>query len=253
MSHDPHSPWTRPDDPDSERTIAFEVPDTTPDAERTLAFDPVDPTPESERTRVIPTIPPPVHQASEPRVGPVRVPPPVAAADPGPTDPRGTVDWALQVSRLNNRPSTDVGLLVLRLLSLPLVLHGAANAMNFVGLVDAMQAHPWGALAPELFGGLVVAGQLGLPVLLAVGFGTRLAALAQALVMAGVWVLAVLPDGPLLDPQARTLASEVPLAYAALALPLLFTGPGRVSLDHAVTASSRERRVEKRVTKRLSR
>ena len=259
MSHDPYrSEWAprAPNDPDAERTIAFEVPDPTPPAERTLAFDSAD----VERTQEIPVVPPrPADRtvapppAAIPHVGPVRVPPPSAPAEAGPVDHRGTTDWALQVSRLNNRPSTDVGLLLLRLLSLPLVLHGAANAFNFFGLVDTLRDHPWGALSPELFGGLVVAGQLGLPVLLAVGFGTRLAALAQALVMAGAWVLATLPEGPLLDPGTRTLVSEATLAYAALALPLVFTGPGRMSLDHGVTASSRERKVERRVAKRLGR
>ena len=66
-------------------------------------------------------------------------------------------------------------------------------------------------------------------------------------------LLATLPEGPLLDPGTRTLVSEATLAYAALALPLVFTGPGRMSLDHGVTASSRERKVERRVAKRLSR
>lgn len=232
MTQEPQgSPWSRDTggDPDAERTIAFGVPPTTP---------------ESERTRVIPTV-------ETPHVGPIRVPSPTSEEER--PDPRSTLDWELQVSRLNNRPSTDLGLLVLRLLSLPLVLHGIGNAFNFFALTDRLREHAVLSAAPELAGGLAVAGQLGLPILLAVGFGTRLAALAQVLVIGGLHALEVLDGAPLLDPVTRTVAGEGLLAYAALALPLVLTGPGRVSLDHAVTASGRERRVERRVTKRLER
>ena len=57
--------------------------------------------------------------------------------------------------------------------------------------------------------------------------------------------------GPLLDPATGALAGEVPLLYAALGLALLFTGPGRISLDRALTSAGQERRVEKRVARRL--
>ena len=36
-----------------------------------------------------------------------------------------------------------------------------------------------------------------------------------------------------------------------LGLGLLFTGPGRISLDRALTSAGQERRVEKRVARRL--
>ena len=40
-------------------------------------------------------------------------------------------------------------------------------------------------------------------------------------------------------------------AGIALGLALLFTGPGRISLDRALTSAGQERRVEKRVARRL--
>ena len=245
MTHDAGaSPWAqRPvGDPDAERTIAFRVPDPTPDSERTLAFD-ADPGPAASD---------PAHAPQPtPGIAPVRVPAGVDG-DTAP-DPRGTVEWELQAARLSNRPSTDLGLLVLRLLSLPLVLHGIGDALEFGRLADRLGGYGPLAAWPELAAGLVVAAQLGLPVLLAAGFATRAAALAQALVVGGLFALEVRAGAPLLDPATHTLSGEGLLAYAALALPLVLTGPGRVSLDHAATASGRERRIERRVAKRLGR
>ncbi|MDO5534270.1 MAG: DoxX family membrane protein, partial [Propionibacteriaceae bacterium] len=137
--------------------------------------------------------------------------------------------------------------------ALPLLLHGFGHVLDFFPLLDTLNTHPVAQRAPEVAAGLIVAGQLGLPLLLAAGFGTRFAGAAQALLMAGIYVLFILPDQPLLDPSTRTLANEGILAYAAVGVVLLFTGPGRISLDHAITASSRDRRIEKRVTKRLTR
>ena len=216
-------PWSYPDDPDPdvERTIAFEVPATMP--------------------------------APSPDPHPARAPSQERRLDVARPDHRGSVEWQLEAARLSNRPATDVGLLLLRVLSLPLVLHGLGNALDFFALADRLREHAILAVAPELAAGLVVAGQLGLPVLLAVGFGTRVAALAQVLVIGGLYALELLDGAPLLDPGTRTLSGEGLLAYAALALPLVLTGPGRLSLDHAVTASGRERRVEKRVLRRVGR
>lgn len=214
-----------------------------------------------ERTQVLPTQPAPAPDST--RVQPAAAPPPPGRPHPYETrpapreqdvarrDPRGTPEWDLQVARLHNRPLTDVGLLVLRLLSVPLVLHGVHKAAGFAGFVETVRSNPFGAMAPEVFAGLVVAGQLALPVLLALGFATRFAALAQAAMMASIYALWVLASSPVIDPRTGGLSGEAALAFAALALPLVFTGPGRFSLDHALGGARRERRVERRAARSL--
>lgn len=199
-----------------------------------------------ERTQVIDVRP----QVLE-RAEPTGVRPPVYERDIARTDPRGTPDWDLQVSRMSNRPLTDAGLLVLRLCSLPLVLHGFYHLGSFGGLVDSLRGGV-GGVPPEAIAVGLVVGQLLLPPLLAVGFLTRVSALTQAGMMSVAYALLVLSGAGILDPATGALAGESVLAYAALALPLLFTGAGRFSIDHAVGASGRERRVERRVAKRLS-
>ena len=52
-----------------------------------------------------------------------------------------------------------------------------------------------------------------------------------------------------LDPVTGGLAQPAPLAYAALALPLVFTGAGRLSIDHALGADRRVRLAERRASR----
>lgn len=173
-----------------------------------------------------------------------------AAGDVAVRDHRGTTEWDLAMSRMNNKPLTDFGLLLLRLCSLPLPLHGVHKALDFGGFVNTLRGNAIGAMAPEIFGGLVVAGQIFLPILILVGLGTRLAGLLQAVMMGCVYAFFVLANNPLMDPKTGGLSGEAALAYAALALPLFFTGAGRFSLDHAMGGKSRERRAEKAIAKR---
>ncbi|MBB1501159.1 DoxX family membrane protein [Propioniciclava sp. MC1683] len=214
--------------------------------------------PDAERTQVLDTQA--VRDQWAPPPTPVQAPPyaytPAPAYAPAPqpdlarVDHRGSLAWDLEVARRNNRPSTDVGLLLLRLFSLPLVLRGVHHVATYPQLVDSLRGHALLGQAPEVIGTLVVAGELVLPVLLAVGLATRLAGAAQAVVGATLLVAGI-GAGPLLDPATGALAGEVPLLYAALGLALLFTGPGRISLDRALTSAGQERRVEKRVARRL--
>lgn len=217
-----------------------------------------------ERTQVIESATPagwadPDTTRLQPVQAPGAVPPRPDYATPAPTherdiarpDPRGTLDWDLQVARMHNRPLTDVGLLVLRLFSLPLMLQGIYHVGEFGALVDDLRGVLPGQMASEAVAVGVILGQLLLPPLVGVGFLTRLAALAQAVLMAGLYGLLVLPTSQVLDPATGALSGEGVLAYAAVALPLFFTGAGRFSIDHTVGARGRDRRVEKRVTKRL--
>lgn len=217
-------------------------PDEDPDVESTQVLDlrPLS----ADATQPLPTLPPPAPAWQAPTPVPTQ-------PDSARVDHRGTLEWDLQVARLNNRPSTDVGLLLLRLASLPLVLRGLHKLRDFSGFVDGLRENAFAAQAPELLGVAVIAGEIALPLLIAIGLTTRLAGLLQATLMVGIFVFWTLTGTPLLDPATGALSGEAELLFAAIALPLLFTGPGRVSIDRAVTASGRERRIEKRVARRL--
>ena len=73
---------------------------------------------------------------------------------------------------------------------------------------------------------------VGLPVLLAVGLFTRPAAFLLAALMVAIWVFMVYLrlDYALLTDEG-SLTGESALLYLGLALPLAFTGAGRLSVD----------------------
>ncbi|WP_232547995.1 DoxX family protein [Propioniciclava soli] len=277
----------RPDTTDAERTRDFSRHDS-PDADRTQDFSgaraydfdrtqqlptqppvvPHDDWSDAHRTRELPTYDEPAANPLQPRREPVAVPAPQAwgpdagaapYATPGiglagasaadDTDPHDSDTWRWQMARLHNKPSTDFGLLLLRLLSLPLVLHGIHKLVDFGGFAGALRGNAIGALAPEIIGVAIVAGQILLPLMIAVGAMTRLSALLQAVMMGAVYAFWVLASEPVLNPATGGLSGEAALAYAALALPLFFTGAGRFSVDHGLTTGRRERTADKRVAK----
>ena len=223
-----------------------------PDAERTQVLPPVadTPEPEPERTKELPTVAPaptPV-PVSEPVRRPVEVPPASGASRP--VDPRGTEAWAYQMARQNNKGTTDVGLLLLRLLSLPLLLHGITHVITYPAFVETLAGTALGAqFPPDTLAVALIAGQLTLPLFLAVGALTRLCAALQSAMMALVWMFGPLVTTGVFDPQTGALAGEAALAYAALALPLVFTGAGRISIDHGLTSGRRERVATRRIEK----
>lgn len=126
----------------------------------------------------------------------------------------------------------DFGLLVLRLATLLLVPHGVHKLLDMSAFTRSVADNVVGAVAPELVAWLVALGQVGLPVLLALGLFTRPAAFLAAALMAGIWALAVVTrfDYTLLTPTGG-LTGENALLLVGLTLPLAFTGAGRWSLD----------------------
>lgn len=240
---------------ESERTQ--ELPSVRePEVERTRELPSVR-EPEVERTKELPTFATPVPAAPVPPVpvappvtvptrGPVQVPP--AASRPG--EARTTDAWAYQMARQRNKVSTDIGLLLLRWLSLPLALHGVGHAFAYPALAERIAQTPLGGHAPaEALAVAIIACQVSLPLFLAVGALTRISAALQAAMMIGVYAFLVLPGTGVIDGGTGALAGEAVLAYAALALPLVFTGAGRVSIDHALTSGRRERLATKRLAK----
>lgn len=126
----------------------------------------------------------------------------------------------------------DLGLLLLRLGSLLMVPHGLHKALDMEAFTAVVLTNLLGAQAPDLVAWLVMLSQVGLPLLIALGLFTRPAAFVLAGLMSAIWVLmtALRVDYTVLG-QHGEVTGENALLYVALALPLVFTGAGRWSLD----------------------
>lgn len=166
------------------------------------------------------------------------------------TEARREAAARLGIARIRNRPTTDFGLLVLRVLNVVLFLHGLTKAMAYSGFRDAVAANELGQMAPNLIAILVVAGQLILPIAIAVGLFTRLSGLLQAIMMGIIWVFPL--AGGLIDPETGAIVWESAYLFTAIGLTLVFTGPGRMSLDQLIFAKSAERRAARRAEKKLA-
>lgn len=126
----------------------------------------------------------------------------------------------------------DFGLLMLRLGSLPLMLHGIHAAVDMTAFTDRVADTLLGAQAPDFFAWLAMLALVGLPVLIVLGLFTRPAAFLVAGLMALIWVLLVYLRGdytPLTGEGALT--GENAVLYLLLTLPLAYTGAGRLSVD----------------------
>lgn len=158
--------------------------------------------------------------------------------------------WALQMARMNNRASTDAGLLILRLAFLPLVLHGVHAYLTYDDVLTAVGSDL--PIAPVVLAvGLLTVWFLA-PLAIATGFGTRIAG-ALVAAAAGLWYLTVVSSaGSWFEPSTGTLAGEIWLAYGIGGAVLFFTGGGRFSLDHVLTSARRDRIADKRVNRQLA-
>ncbi|NNG21327.1 DoxX family protein [Naumannella sp. ID2617S] len=155
----------------------------------------------------------------------------------------------LELARTKNRRWTDFGLLLLRVLPIIMVLHGIHKAQGYSGFRDTVAKNHFGAMAPDVFSVMIVAGQIALPILIALGLFTRLAGLLEAVMMGFVWVLMFILQA-WIDPRTGGVNGESALLYVFLTLPLLFTGAGRYSLDHLIGRGRAKSRAERRVEKR---
>lgn len=261
MTHYPETHWAF-EDPDAAGTQVL------PSADAHGANEPttIVPTPDAQHTRVDPPPPPPTAVYPPVIVRPVGVPPaaasapvpspPLVRAPAGPpglaserADGRYADIWAFQMARMNNRASTDVGLLILRLAFLPLVLHGVHAYLTYDDIVAAFG--PFGSVTSVALAVGLMAVWFLAPVAIATGFGTRL---AGGLVTAGtvLWYLTMVgSSGSWLNPATGTLAAEIWLAYGVGGAVLFFTGGGRFSLDHIMTSDRRDRVADKRVNRQL--
>ncbi len=220
----------------------------------------------TEPTTSVPDVPaweePPAERTQVLDTSSFQAPPPPAPAparrrtvmdDLAQTDPRDDPEYAHQLDRMENRRWTDVGLRLLRLASLPLVLRGLHQLFDLSPEIARLRELPILGAAPDIAAVALGAAEVALPLLLAVGLFTRGAALLQAAALGLLYAATVLAGAPVLDAQAGGLADEATLAYAALALPLVFTGAGRYSIDHGLGTDRRARLAERRVLKQQSR
>lgn len=138
----------------------------------------------------------------------------------------------------------DFGLLLLRLFTLALVFHGFNKITHAEGFIGGLENFPVGKLAPDLFGWMIILGQLALPILVAIGLFTRTAAALIAIMMIAIWVFVdfMSPDYTFLGEHGE-IFGESALQYAWLTIPLVFTGAGRYSVDWNMFGSPRRRDV----------
>lgn len=141
-------------------------------------------------------------------------------------------DYALTGPVEAHGRSLDLGLLLLRLAGLPMLLHGVAKAVDMPGFTQVVADNLVGGQAPDFFAWLIMLGQVALPLLVAIGLFTRPAAFLLTGMLAAIWAFMIYLSGDytLLDGEGA-LTGENVLLYAGLALPLVFTGAGRWSLD----------------------
>ena len=103
----------------------------------------------------------------------------------------------------------------------------------------ALMAHSWekihhpfnwmpGNKVPGALQALAALGEFGGGLGLALGFLTPLAALGVLCTMCGAWVL-VHRGQPWVNPGGKSF--ELPSLYALIAITLILTGPGKISLD----------------------
>ncbi|OYO18324.1 hypothetical protein CGZ93_15120 [Enemella dayhoffiae] len=163
------------------------------------------------------------------------------------THRRSLID--LELARTKNRRWTDFGLLLLRVLPIIMVMHGIHKAQGYSGFRDTVAKNQFGAIAPDVFALMIVAGQIALPILIALGLFTRLAGFFEALMMAFVWVLMFILQA-WMDPKTGGINGESALLYVFLTLPLVFTGAGRYSIDYLIGRGRAKTRAERRAEKR---
>jgi len=140
--------------------------------------------------------------------------------------------------------STDIALLLLRLWlgGSMLALHGWGKLANYSSL-HASFPDPLG-VGSTLSLILALVGEVLCPILLVLGFVTRLAALGAATTMAVAWYF--IHHAALMGPQSGELAFIYLGGYAAL----VFSGAGRYSLDGTGGAGGGTSRIKPQAPKK---
>ena len=123
-----------------------------------------------------------------------------------------------------NLKATDFALLFFRVaISIMMLVHGVPKLLSLFGDAEIQFADPIG-LGMTASLALAVFAEVICSVLLIIGLGTRLAAIPLLITMLVAVLIVHIPDG-----WGR---QELPLLYAVSYVVLLFTGPGKYSLDY---------------------
>ncbi len=126
----------------------------------------------------------------------------------------------------------NIGLLILRLtLGLLLLLHGIAKLIHGIDPIKGMVASTG---LPAFLGYSVYIGEVIFPLLLIVGYRTRLAAIGFALNMVAAIHLAHAADVSQLN-SGGGWGIELQALYLFGALALVFTGGGKYAISHRRT------------------
>lgn len=138
----------------------------------------------------------------------------------------------ITLDALEGRGLRDAGLLVLRLGTIFIFLHGLHKASNPEGFLGMMSDHFIGGIAPNFLGWAVILGQLLLGFGIALGLGTRWCSLLLALMFAFIIFTVNIPFNGVISPETGGLSFESSLYYFIPAIVLVLTGGGRFSVDH---------------------
>lgn len=130
----------------------------------------------------------------------------------------------------------DMGLLVLRVCSLMLVPHGVKKLDDYEGFVGMLSKNPVGSVAPDLFGFMVVAGEILLPIFLFLGLYTRWCGLLQVTMFAFIIGAVDVPNKGWFSEHGG-FVFEPAMLFLLMGLALFFFGAGRFSADHALNRS----------------
>ena len=142
-----------------------------------------------------------------------------------------------RVKFLHPSPKSSArGVTILRVVFGALVMvHGIQKLMAghaaFAASVAAM-----GVQKPEIVAWLVIAGEVGLGLLLVLGALTRVAGFLAAILFAGIWF--VTEAGKPLITDASGVTAELLIIYFAVSVAFVFLGPGAFSLDRKLAKQS---------------
>lgn len=125
----------------------------------------------------------------------------------------------------------DTGLLILRLgVGFLMLLHGIKKLKNFEGTITSMSGKMEAAGLPGFLSYGFILGEFLAPLMLIIGFRTKIG----ALIVAGTMGIAILVShaSEIFDLQKTGgLAIELPLIFLLASLALVFTGGGRFALS----------------------
>ncbi len=154
----------------------------------------------------------------------------------------GFVKGFLTLRFMEPRWLRDVGLLLLRLATLPLILYGVHWLLNVSTFASVVGDSVVGQAAPYLFAWLTILAYLIVPILISLGLFTRWSGLILAVVFGVVIVTIDIPHKGIIGGDYNALTFESAYLYFVLGVSTFFLGAGRFSLDNVLGGIRRANR-----------